>query len=305
METLGSIAELRIVTEHTSRVDGWFAELWGKVSIFNERFSRFSRDSELSLFNQRAGERVPVSLEFKQILKRASYFSLLSGGTFNPFVLPSLQQAGYVYSMVDGSLEAHDYSLRTFVGHEYLELGDGWARIPPGTAIDLGGIGKGYLADELAVHLSPYTRDFCISLGGDIRVSGNQSNGPWAIDVESSGVASEATITYTSELASYGIATSGTRRIKLGKEQFHLIDPRTGRAAETLYDRCTVVAKDATSADVLASCILIEGPDLAERLLRTQDIYAVCLQSERQQAPFILGEGFQFADPTDVEAYNT
>jgi thiamine biosynthesis lipoprotein len=305
LETLGSTAELRIVTEDASDIEVWFSELWGKVTDFNDRFSRFKSDSELSLFNQRAGERVSISPAFKQILEKVQYFSALTEGIFNPFILPNLQRAGYVHSMTDALPPSPDHSGRRLVGFECLEVGSDWAQIPPQTALDLGGIGKGYLADELAVHLSRYTTDYCLSLGGDMRVSGQGRSGPWSIDVESSQDSSRSCASYSGTLGSYGIATSGTLRTKVGKTQPHLIDPHTGMPAKTLNALCTVVAKDAVSADVLASCILIGGTEMADRICKTQHVDAVLLQGSVSDTPRIWGEGFTLADNVTTEVSNT
>ena len=61
----------------------------------------------------------------------------------------------------------------------------------------------------------------------------------------------------------YGVATSGTSvhrwRLADGRETHHLIDPRTGRSADTDVIQATVVAPTAREAEVIAKTAVILG----------------------------------------------
>jgi thiamine biosynthesis lipoprotein len=67
--------------------------------------------------------------------------------------------------------------------------------------------------------------------------------------------------------SSLGIATSGTSvhrwRLADGHETHHLIDPRTGRSAETDVVQATVVAPSAREAEMLAKTAVILGSQAA------------------------------------------
>ncbi len=288
-DALGSNVELRLSTSDPNLANSWFVKLWDEISEFEKDFSRFKNDSKLSRFNNKAGERVPISKTFELILKRAKDFSQTTEGLFNPFVLPALQKSGYVHSMTS-LVFGPDYSGRELVDWKLLEIGDGWAQVPPDTALDLGGIGKGFLADKLADLLENNLPDYCLSLGGDIRVGGLDGADSWKIDIESPQKDSEPQFFYTNTKQIWGIATSGATREKSRRKQQHLIDPATGTSV-TSPAICTVVAKDATAADVLASCILIAGEDLAVQLHTKAIIDGVLLQEENGRA-FLLGAGF-------------
>ena len=49
-----------------------------------------------------------------------------------------------------------------------------------------------------------------------------------------------------------------------GQGRDHLIDPRTGLAAEALADAATVIAPDAATAEALTKVVLMAGLDDAE-----------------------------------------
>jgi thiamine biosynthesis lipoprotein len=150
---LGGKVDLTIVTDlSNSNTQILFDKLWSQVFKFERRYSRFLPLSELSSFNRSAGLKTPVSPEFLQMLKTAKQLSVDTGGLFNPFIMPALQRAGYTKSALPGyeNDTQANYSNRVVVGVDELEIGDNWARIPFRTALDFGGFGKGYIADQLS-----------------------------------------------------------------------------------------------------------------------------------------------------------
>jgi thiamine biosynthesis lipoprotein len=197
--------------------------------------------------------------------------------------------------MTDSREDAPDYAARKMTNHTELDLGEDWARIPANTAIDAGGIGKGYLADRLAERLREKTENYCLSLGGDMAIGGVDENGSWTIDIQSAQDRSADIAVFSGQRPSYGIATSGILREKNNTAQVHLIDPRTGAPAPASKNICTVAAPNAVTADVMASCILIDGRNLAESLIEKELIDAVLLQ-EIEHKPIVIGKGFTFQE---------
>ena len=290
---LGSEIELRLATDNKALAEKYFPALWRLIAEFENRFSRFKPQSELSLFNARAGEKMKISREFKALLEASLKFAGLSGGLFNPFVLPALQRAGYVGSMsIDAPASySEDYSGRKTADYSKLEIGSDWAMIPEETAIDMGGIGKGYLADLLADSLRGDVPNFCLSLGGDIIAEGSEADGPWVIDIQSAKDKSKGIATVDIGGSIAGVATSGSVREKNGHVQKHLINPTTKSPVLSPYDVCSVAAKDATTADVLASCAILGGEEFAGKLVEEGAVEAVLLQGELS-VPFLIGKGF-------------
>ena len=298
-DALGTNIELRLVTHNQAPAEKWFILLWKEIGDFENRFSRFRHDSELSLFNKQAGEKVKISETFKKLLETAKHYSVLSEGLFNPFILPDLQRAGYKNSLDKTHSPAPDYSKRSVADYTSLEIGSDWAMIPSNTALDMGGIGKGYLADQLGALLENNVEDYCLSLGGDVCVKGSDEDGPWKIDIQSAENREKNIAKFTGDKDLFGIATSGVTREISEQTQVHIINPKTGQPIDLSNNICTVVANNVTMADVMASCILIGGKDLAKRLVGNGLIKAVLLQGKEFSPPFILGEGFYFA-PTKI-----
>lgn len=281
---LGGEVTIGLVLPDSVDTDYVFATLWAHTFQFERQFSRFLPESELSRFNAQAGLKVAISPSFHAVLQTASKLSKETDGLMNPFVLPAVQRAGYIHSALAdyASDSAPDFRERSVVAPEQLEVHKDWARIPYGTAIDIGGFGKGYLADALGVTARKHgALGYWINASGDIAVFGTTADGlPIHIAVQSA---------YTNPTKSYrvvcpeapsGIATSGTLR-RVGHEAHsghHIINPQTGEAAETDVVLATIHTSSALQADVLASCAVLTGSAKAEALLARHHASAYLLQ---------------------------
>lgn len=281
---LGSKTGIALVTDDEPAViEELYRKLWRAVFVFEKRFSRFIPDSELSMFNRSAGVTRRISEEFRSLLLAARTLAIETDGLYNPFILPAVQSAGYLKSRVPGHEDdaVDDYSQRAIGAVEELEIGDNWARIPYGTAIDLGGCGKGYLADQLRGMLPAFVQGYWVSLGGDIAVGGkNENQKPWDINVESA-EAPEHSIAAFSASRPCGIATSGVtvhRGEHKGRQWHHLIDPRTHRPAVTDVLLASVQDDSSLRADVLASCAVIIGSADGMKFLKDKGVSAALIQ---------------------------
>jgi thiamine biosynthesis lipoprotein len=286
---LGSEVLLTLVGSDQAALEVLFEQLWHEVSLFEQTFSRFLEDSELSAVNRSAGLPVPVSPEFRRLAETARDISLATEGLYDPFMLPALQQAGYVGSWPSPAVSAPglDYRDRKLASAKSMVLDPDTICIPAQTALDFGGIGKGYLLDVLAEQAVRAGCDgFCFSLGGDIVVQGcDVDESPWHVDIawadDGDGTAAEVVNDDGGRLA---VATSGTIK-RRGPGWHHLIDPRTGKPAVTDLLTATVMTSSATEADVYAKCLVLlgsaEATDFMERLridravLQSQDTHGV------------------------------
>ena len=257
-------SEAQAARDGLANVPGWFAD-------WEQRLSRFRHDSELSQLNRVAGMPVEVSGVLWGVVQAALEAAQHSDGLVTPTMLRELERAGYdrsfdilrsdggpaepgpsrcgnnVSPAVDWSTIICDAATRTI-------------RIPPTARLDLGGVAKGWAADEAARRLSPYGPAL-IDAGGDIAVSGRLADGQrWPI-----GIADPADPDAQIDLLlldAGGVATSGRdyRRWRHdGVWQHHILDPRTGRPAETDVLSATVVAQSARAAEIAAKTVLILG----------------------------------------------
>lgn len=290
-KALGSDVYITLVTDKNQLYADWlFKRLQKYIVDFEKRFSRFLPDSELTNFNNLAGERTLTSNKLHELLIMAKNLAEETKGLYNPFILPALQKAGYVGSWPkpEDFQGMPNFEKRKVVTIDKLTIGETWARIPKNTALDFGGIGKGYLLDELASRLlKEKLTGYWLSLGGDIICSGHDiKNQKWSIAVQSALEPNkniETIINKTGE--NLAIATSGvTKRkgINNGENWHHIIDPTTGKPVNTSILTATVTAKEAVIADVYAKCVVIAGAEFAQQYKHKGKIQAFIVQTKEK-----------------------
>ena len=178
-------------------------------------------------------------------------------GLFDPTLLFHIRAAGYDRDFTD---IAHQTVLSTEEPSSLPPSGR-WRDVqvdhtrrrillPKDCGVDLGGIAKGWAADEA---LTRFCADFpgaLINVGGDLRARGGPQPGKaWTIGIpdprgESSPYDNHDVAIIT--MSRGGLATSGAVRRwwwKDGERQHHLLDPRTGRPAALWIDDDTPSAR--------------------------------------------------------------
>ncbi len=242
------------------RRDG-FARVEAEFERLEALLSRFRPDSELSRLNRQGS--VEAGPDLLRVTVLAVEARERSGGLFDPTVLDAVVAAGYdrSFELVPADGPAANGGARC--GGDIRFAGDS-IELEPGTHLDLGGIAKGYAVDRAAELLAAYG-PCLVNAGGDLAVRG----GSWPVGVDGS---------VTLELTRGAIATSGRDRRRWsrgGEERHHLIDPATGRPAESGLLRVTVVAPTAVEAEVLAKIAFLGGEVDVPRVLVTMDGRAI------------------------------
>jgi thiamine biosynthesis lipoprotein len=230
--------------------------------------SDYRPTSELmQLCAQAGGEPVRVSDDLFFVLSRAQELSRRSGGAFDVTVGPVVRlwrQARKTRRLPDPK-ELN--RARELVGYSMVRL-DEKARtvqlLKPGMQLDLGGIAKGYAADAALAVLKKHGIDRAlVAAGGDIAVSGPPPDtAGWAI-----GIAPlenpEARPRRSLRLRDAAVSTSGDAEqfVEIdGRRYSHIIDPRTGMPVIG-RSSVTVMARDGTTADSLATAVSVLGPE--------------------------------------------
>lgn len=277
-KALGSEVILTVLTRNESDARQTLEIIWANIVAFEKRFSRFIVDSELSTFNASAGLETKISPDFRKLLLIAKKYSLKTDGLYNPFILPSLNRAGYIGSWPNTSdyNQVLNYSIRQVFNIDKLIVKKSSAIIPANGALDFGGIGKGYLLDQLAQYLDKSDiNNYWLSLGGDIICSGhNLENINWRIGIADAQDDEVVIDTIDNKGAKMALATSGTT-IRKGLGWHHIIDPRSGLSADTDIITATVTAKSGVEADVYAKCLLILGSLNAPDFASKKKLYAI------------------------------
>jgi thiamine biosynthesis lipoprotein len=252
------------------------------LAAYEARFSRFRLLSELSRLNRSAGRPFRASPALFELVQLSLELAQRSNGLFDPTVLSALETAGYDRSFElltnrDNQrglsrVERPQQENRT----SWIDVGlDPTTRaitLPPGTGIDLGGIGKGWAVDRLAAILGT---PCLVNGGGDVSLRGHPPNEPaWRAGIADP-FQPERDLCVLA-LTDRAVATSSTlkRRWQYNDTVLHhLIDPRTGHPSTSDAVQVTVVAPTAVLADYHAKVTLLLGPNAGlEYLQREPDV---------------------------------
>ncbi|MEA2154287.1 MAG: FAD:protein transferase [Solirubrobacteraceae bacterium] len=236
----------------------------------HEHLTRFDPASELCRLNADPREVVPASQLVRRFATAVRWAGETSGGLVDATCLPAVEAAGYREHWAPGAATAR------WAAEDGVPLAPAWSSVsvegdavrrPPGTRLDSGGLGKGLAADLMAPALSGCAT-WAIDCGGDLRVGGLLAH-ERAIEV----AAPEGGPPIHRLLIARGaVATSGVTR-RAWAAGHHLIDPRTGRPADTGVVQVTAVARTGLQAEVRAKTALLAGPGEAAGALVDGGVY--------------------------------
>jgi thiamine biosynthesis lipoprotein len=265
---MSTTADLTVVVPVSDTGDALLAWAVGRLEQLEQRWSRFRPESEISRLNAASGDALPVSLDTLLAVHTARAAWSHTEGRFDPTVHDALLHLGYNRTIDE---------LRTGIPAERAdELGaplpaPGCAdieidpytssvRLPSGTHIDLGGIGKGLAADLVARGLIERgALGALVNIGGDVRVTGTPPDGDaWHVDVLDPRTEQRFT---SLDLRDGGVATSTTlrRHWRHGDHaHHHLVDPATGGSTRSPVVGVTVVAGTAAWADALSKVPFVD-----------------------------------------------
>ena len=140
--------------------------------------------------------------------------------------------------------------------------------------IDLGGLGKGFIADRVADLLQKRgIESALIAMAGDIRAIGRRPGGkPWRVGIQDPRDPNNprALITVL-ELTDRSVSTSGNyqRYVEIdGRRYSHIVDPRTGRPADDVPS-VTVIGPDALTTDILGTVFSVLGVEEGMRTVES------------------------------------
>jgi thiamine biosynthesis lipoprotein len=258
-----------------SQIESGLVAVQNFIEASERRFTRFSEQSELSTLNRSAGVWFQASSDLFEVVKEAVIYFHKTNGLFDPSILPHLKNAGYIHSMDEirrtGSVPQPDRHLRasvsTFASVEINET-DFSIRLPADLQIDLGGIAKGWIAEQAARLLSQYATSCAVNAGGDMFLIGYpQGQDSWEVGLEDP---RDPQVDITLLLLQEGaVATSSVvkRAWKQGNvSRHHLINPRTGEPANTQWLSVTVLAPHAAAAETFAKAFLIADEEETQLL---------------------------------------
>ncbi|WP_289048668.1 FAD:protein FMN transferase [uncultured Psychrobacter sp.] len=247
-----------------------------RLQDINDSMSTYQADSTISKFNQ-LGKDTPIAIDadFSHVLEASRQVYELSGGAFDPTVMPLIETWGFGSTMTVERLQSPPSALeiaqaKALVDFDsVIQKDDNIYKTKDGVGLDFSAVAKGYGVDVIAdVLKNTYQiRNYMVEIGGEVATSGvSAQQQPWqiAIDapIEGSTVSTRQAMAVIRQPinngASMALATSGNYRNSVvfdGKHYSHTIDPTTGEPIVGGAPSVTVAAETVALADAWATAL--------------------------------------------------
>lgn len=280
---MGSEIAVWLETADSTAAATAFAQVEALFAINEQALSRFRSDSDLSQLNARSGQWVAVSDLLWDVLTLALGMAAITNGRFDPTTLNALEQYGYTLSfdqLKRMSRTGRFPNPEPFPGQwTAVELDESRQAVylPEGVRVDLGGIAKGYTAQQAVDLLRPWG-PCLVDAGGDLAAGAaphGYSGWPVAISAPWTGDDHEPADLFTLWLADQALATSGIdyrNWQQNGRTAHHLIDPAVGQPAMTDGLTVTILSDDAAQAEAWATSTLVAGSSAGMDALLDADL---------------------------------
>ncbi len=283
---LGTVCTINLFEAGTTEL---YTRMFQRLKEIEQVFSAKLAASNLSQVNQAAGiAAVVVPEELVLVLQEALRIAERTGGAFDPTVgpladlwdiggdgsrVPSPEEIEHARSLVDWRLVEIDPAASTV----YLPR--------QGMALDLGGIAKGYAADQLAAMAQEAGLERALlDLGGNIYAYGTKADGSsWRV-----GVKDPANPAGSPALAlsvwNRSVVTSGMYERFFEQEGIryhHILNPATGYPVQNDIQSVTIVSTSSLLADALSTSVFILGRERGLRLLESEAAEGVIIGEDQ------------------------
>jgi thiamine biosynthesis lipoprotein len=263
---MGTLFRIKLYAVDALQAKSAFRAAFDRVRDLDAILSDYKPDSEL---NQISQSPIRVSEDLFRVLAASQKLAEETGGAFDVTLGPVIRlwrEARKNHRLPDTEA-LHEAGSRCGYRKLHLDAANRTAAFgQPGMQLDVGGIAKGYAADEALAALKHLgIRSALVAASGDLAFS-NPPPGQrgWRIGVGSSD--------RVLELSNAAVSTSGDAEQHLdadGKRYSHIIDPATGMGL-TNGITVTIVAPHGIDADGISTAVGVLGPERGKKFIEKQ-----------------------------------
>jgi thiamine biosynthesis lipoprotein len=287
---LGTVCRISLYDSSSEEAfDAGFA----RIDEIEQEMSLNIETSEISRINEAAGTGMPVSVskDTFNVVQKALEIAQRSSGIFDPTIGTLVQMWGIgsdgaripSEDEITFGLSVTDYTqVDTQPSDRSIMLAQA------GMMLDLGGIAKGYAADEVRTVLTEMgIESAIINLGGNVLTVGSKPDGsPWKIGIQDP-ASSRGEYVMILELANLAVVTSGPyERFFVGEDgrrYHHILDTRTGYPADSDVTSATIVTESSFLADALSTTVYAMGLEKGMALVEEyDDVEAIFINEDNQ-----------------------
>ncbi len=274
-----------------------------RVEVLNGIMSDYIEESELNTLSQTSGssKAVKVSDELFEVLYTAKQISENTNGFFDVTIGPMTRAWRAKRMMPEPQLPdaAELEELMSRVGFRYMILNEDSKTVQlekENMRLDLGGIAKGYAAEEAVRVIQSFgIRSVLVDAGGDITL-GDAPPGRDSWDVAVPKIRRDPSAEHIRlRLSDKTVTTSGDmfQYIEIdGVRYSHIINPKTGIGSTDRF-QATVISSNGMYADAFASALTLMNPEDGIALInRIEETEAIIFQNTGEEILEWKSKGF-------------
>ncbi len=267
--------------------DTLMEDIWAACKRYENMLSKTVEGSDVSRINNAHGQTVTVDAETWNVLSEAKKLNRLTAGAFAITIAPLTAQWDFTGGTNRMPTDEERLAALPLVDDEQLTLGENnTVTLPDGMQIDLGGIAKGYIADQVAALVRGRCSGAMLNFGGNVYAVGtkpdgsayrvgvqdpddpNNSNPIGAFSLIDPSAVTSGPIGVVSVI-DRSVVTSGIyeRGFTIdGVRYHHILSPWTGLPSDSDLASATIIAESSMDADALATACIVLGSEKALQL---------------------------------------
>ena len=270
-------------------------QLAQRCEYFENKFSRTIEGTDIWNINHAAGAPVEVAPETARCISAALEYSKASDGLFDITI-------GAVSSLWDFvvGVKPDDAAIQEAIKHvDYRCVqvnGTTVTLSDPEAMLDLGGIAKGFITDDLVGILREAgCESAMLSLGGNVYVLGESFRGDnWNVGVQDPNGATDDVIASV-PAQNKSVVTSGLYERSFTQDgvlYYHILDPKTGYPAQTDLASASIMSDASTDGDAYSTILFLLGHDRAIELLNSDARFSGVVVDMNDAATASTGSDF-------------
>lgn len=260
---LGAHADLRLVGLPSREAERLLTAARGEIERLEQLFSLYRADSALARLNA-AGALDQPGPDMLELCSLVSTIHQASAGMFDPSVQPLW--AGYARARGTPEPEALE-AARAVAGWNKVEVSVDRIRLVPGAALTFNGIAQGFITNRVVSLLKAQGLEAGLVSVGEIAAVGTSSSGKdWVVGLADH---EDGSADATLHLRDKAVATSSPSGTRFGSgADGHILDPRSGLPAASIWRRVSVIHGSAAIADGLSTAGVLQTAEELRAMVR-------------------------------------
>lgn len=282
---MGTFLDIILFSDDPKKAKELLKNSFKLADDLEKKFSSYLDKSIISKLNKSRKMDIDDELVY-ELIKQSVNYARITNGAFDPSLYHLVKLWGF--DDEKGNVPS-DQDINVMIkktGFTNITLKNKTIELTNEIALDLGGIAKGMIIGEVAEYLENNgIKHFLVNGGGDIIIRGLYNNErKWKIAIadpfESNGFMGFI------QLSDCSIVTSGDYEKNFiddeGKLYHHILDPKTGYPVDNGIHSVTVITKDPSKADALATALFVMGKDEGVKFANSiKDVEAIFVTGDK------------------------